>query len=116
MATFEKYFTSYLAEKMGRAMATVITDEQISVSIDDRQELSSFHAEAIFIITCSFASKKTSDELFEATWAAVRTLPRERPLVMSASLLAQDVQPAKAPRKWEYTGSFQVRYHLEDSY
>lgn len=116
MATFEKFFIDYMAETMGEAIAMVITEDAITISIDDRQKLSPWHATATFLVDCVFSSKAKADTLLEKVEKAVNALPQTKPLVMSAAMIAQDVSLFGAPRKWRYTGAFQIRWHTEDSY
>lgn len=117
MATFERFFVKHIAEILGQEVQPVLGDSgTVSIAISDKEKLSDWHCEATFIVSCSMKSKTFSEEKFDEVEKAINRLPMEKPLVMNASLIAQDVDGSGGPRKWIYTGMFKVRYHTEDTY
>lgn len=116
MATFEAFFTNFLAEQIGQSVNITIAPDSVASRIDDRQRLSQWHAEATFYIDCYFSSKAQADTLLEDIDRKIDLLPWLKPLVMSASMIAQNVTVEGKPKMWRYTGAFRVRYHVENTY
>lgn len=116
MATFEKFFIDYLADAMGQAISMLLVDDGISVIITDKERLSKYHSEANFEVRIKYSSKDMATKLLDAVEKAIDELPWKKPLVMFAYLLSQSAIPEGSPVQWNYTGTFTVRYHQEDSY
>ena len=114
--TFEEFLLEYMAEALGEKIAVLLTQDAISITIDDRQGLSEYHDEGTFFITCNFMQKEQADRALEKAAQAIAELPYAQPMVMRTRRIAQDVKPAKAPRKWQYMGAFLIRWHTEDEY
>lgn len=115
MATFEKFILDYLDKELG-GVEMVITPNNIAVSMSDNEQLSSYHAEAMFLVDCVYSTKMQADGILELVNKAMRELPTKKPIVLRTSRIAQNIDTEGAPRRWRYTGVYQIRYHIEDSY
>jgi len=114
--TFEEYFFDFITEKLQEAPGVMIADNSISLSISDRAQISQFVAEANFIVSATYQSKKQAGARLESVTKAIKAMPVEKPLVLRVDQLALDVDITGGPRKFIYTAVWAVRFHDEESY
>ena len=116
MASFEKFFIDWLSSELGRAVGFVMIEDSVSATLEDRTEITPWHEELSFSVDCFFDAKGQADAALSAAHAAIKKLPAQHPVVLSARLSAESIESAGTPRVWIYSGIFTLRVHTQEEY
>lgn len=113
--TIEQFISLWLANKLQRQIKTTVTENEISVTLDDAEDVNKFIRESTFAIVVQFESKKDAAETSMAVQEAFKSLSNEN-YIMGASVLTEQANPEELPRVWEYYVAVKVRHRRRTSW
>ena len=105
--TFEQYVSEWLADKLSRDIKTVITSNEVSVTLDDVTDVNKYQRWSSLLIVVKYPRKLDSATVSNSVQQALASLPKEN-YINSCYVDTERAERTSAPAQWEYVTSVRI--------